>query len=93
MEFLLHGKEKPIDEVENLTNLEQIIRSDGIQKNLKSKTQFADSNLTPQYEGRCKTKYLPTLAPRFEARNETRNPPAWGKRSLSGRNSATLSLV
>ncbi|GBM48397.1 hypothetical protein AVEN_1125-1 [Araneus ventricosus] len=51
-----------------------MIRNDGIQKNLKSKTQSADSNLRPRCEGSCKTKDLPTLALRVEARNETRNP-------------------
>ncbi|GBM92327.1 hypothetical protein AVEN_136371-1 [Araneus ventricosus] len=74
-EFLEHGKEKLTVKVENLSNLEQMIRSGGIQKNLKSKTQSADSNLRPRCEGSGKTKDLPTLAPRVEARNETQNPP------------------
>ncbi|GBN63741.1 hypothetical protein AVEN_255052-1 [Araneus ventricosus] len=73
MEFLKHGKLKPIVKVENLSNLEQMIRNGGIQKNLKSKTHSADSNLRPRCEGSGKTKGLPTLAPRVEARNETRN--------------------
>ncbi|GBN84093.1 hypothetical protein AVEN_237010-1 [Araneus ventricosus] len=51
-----------------------MIRSDGIQKNLKSKTQSSDSNLRPRCEGSGKTKDLPTLAPRIEAKNQTRNP-------------------
>ncbi|GBM37395.1 hypothetical protein AVEN_28346-1 [Araneus ventricosus] len=93
MEFLEHGKEKLIIKVETLSNLEQMIRNGGIQKNLKSKTQSSDSNLRPRCEGSDKTKDLPTLAPRIEARNETRKSPAWGKRSLGGRNSATLNLV
>ncbi|GBM02113.1 hypothetical protein AVEN_190552-1 [Araneus ventricosus] len=75
MEFLEHGKEKPIVKVENLSNLEQMIRIGGIQKNLKSKTQSADSNLRPLCEASGKTKDLPTLAPHVEARNETRNSP------------------
>ncbi|GBM22270.1 hypothetical protein AVEN_144647-1 [Araneus ventricosus] len=78
MEFMEHGKEKPIVKVENLSNLEQMIRNGGIQKNLKSKTQSADSNLRPRCESSCKTKDLPTLEPRVEARNETRNPPRGG---------------
>ncbi|GBN44444.1 hypothetical protein AVEN_203315-1 [Araneus ventricosus] len=54
MEFLEHGKEKPIVKVENLSNWEQMIRNGGIQKNLKSKTQSADSNLRPRSEGGAK---------------------------------------
>ncbi|GBN05491.1 hypothetical protein AVEN_91060-1 [Araneus ventricosus] len=79
MQFLERGKEKPIVKVENLSNLEQMIRSDGIEKNLKSKTQSADSNLRPRCEGSVKTKDLATLAPRVGARNETRNPPHGGR--------------
>ncbi|GBO20343.1 hypothetical protein AVEN_182847-1 [Araneus ventricosus] len=79
IEFLEHGKEKPIVEVENPSNLEQMIRNGGIQKNLKSKTQSADSNLRPRCEGSGKTKDLPTLAPRVEARNENRNHPRGGR--------------
>ncbi|GBN51909.1 DNA repair protein RAD51 4 [Araneus ventricosus] len=45
---LEQGKEIPIIKVENLSNLEQMIRNGRIQKNLKSKTQFANSNLRPQ---------------------------------------------
>ncbi|GBM13315.1 hypothetical protein AVEN_226296-1 [Araneus ventricosus] len=75
MEYLEHGKEKPIVKVENLTNSEQMIRSEGIQDNLKSKTQSGDSNLRPQCEGSGKVKDLPALAPRVETRNETRNLP------------------
>ncbi|GBN79622.1 hypothetical protein AVEN_248564-1 [Araneus ventricosus] len=54
------GRKNPIVKVENLSNLEQRIRSGGIQKNLKSKTQSVDSNLRPRSA---------TLAPRVEARN------------------------
>ncbi|GBO27973.1 hypothetical protein AVEN_166733-1 [Araneus ventricosus] len=96
MEFLEHGKEKPIVKVENLSNLEQMIRKGGIQQNLKSKTQSADSNLRPRREGSGKTKDMHALAPRVEARNETRNPPHGGggrKWRLCGRNSPTLNLV
>ncbi|GBO42548.1 hypothetical protein AVEN_126129-1 [Araneus ventricosus] len=64
-----------IIKVENLSNLEKMIRNGGIQENLKSKTQSADSNLRPRCEGSVKTKDLSTLAPRVEARNEIRNPP------------------
>ncbi|GBM99509.1 hypothetical protein AVEN_1071-1 [Araneus ventricosus] len=42
---------------------------------LKSKTQSADSNLRPRCEGSSKSKDLPTLGPRVEARNEIRNLP------------------
>ncbi|GBN19037.1 hypothetical protein AVEN_253334-1 [Araneus ventricosus] len=79
MEFLEQGKEKPVAKVENLSNLEQMIRNGGIQKNLKSKTQSADSSLRPRCKGSGKTKDLPTLGPRVEARNETRNPPRGGR--------------
>ncbi|GBO45416.1 hypothetical protein AVEN_247023-1 [Araneus ventricosus] len=76
-----------------------MIRNGGIRKNLKSKTHSADSNLRPPCEGSGKTKDLPTVALRVEARNDTRNTPirgfrvsVFGKRSLGGRNSATLNL-
>ncbi|GBN92615.1 hypothetical protein AVEN_275051-1 [Araneus ventricosus] len=61
-----------------------MIRNGGIRKNLKSKTQSADSNLRPRCEGSGKTKDLSTLAPRVEARNEE---------CMGGRNSATLNFV
>ncbi|GBL91190.1 hypothetical protein AVEN_195091-1 [Araneus ventricosus] len=80
MEFLEHGEEKLIVKVENLSNLEQMIRNGGIQKNLKFKNQSADSNLGPRCEASGKTKDLPTLAPR----DEGRNPPCGGKRSMGG---------
>ncbi|GBN53937.1 hypothetical protein AVEN_155141-1 [Araneus ventricosus] len=82
MEFLEHGKEKPIVKIENLPNLEQMIQNGGIQKNLKSKTKSADSNLRLRCEGCGTTKDLPTLAPRVEARNETRNPQRGGGRCV-----------
>ncbi|GBM18400.1 hypothetical protein AVEN_72740-1 [Araneus ventricosus] len=40
---------------------------------LNSKTQSADSNLRPRLEGSGTSKHSPTLGPRFEGRNETRN--------------------
>ncbi|GBO18886.1 hypothetical protein AVEN_228801-1 [Araneus ventricosus] len=86
MEFLEHGNRKPIIKVENLSNLEQMIRNDVIQKNLKSKPQSTDSNLIHRCESNGKTKDLPTLAPRDEDRNETRIPPCGGTRSMDGRN-------
>ncbi|GBM42329.1 hypothetical protein AVEN_203566-1 [Araneus ventricosus] len=87
MKFLEHGKEKTYRQGilipyhiiiftlhnRNLSNLEQMIRNDGIQKSLKSKIHSADSNLRPRCDGSGKTKDLPTLARRVEARNETRN--------------------
>ncbi|GBN37482.1 hypothetical protein AVEN_26088-1 [Araneus ventricosus] len=69
LEFLELGKEKSIVKVKNLSNLKQMIRSGGIQKNLKSKTQSADSNLRPRCESSGKIKDLPTLDLRVEARN------------------------
>ncbi|GBM93089.1 hypothetical protein AVEN_204587-1 [Araneus ventricosus] len=63
------------------------------QKNSQSKTPSADSNLGPRCEGSGKTKDLPTLRPRDEARNETQNPPFGGGGGKGGRNSATLNLV
>ncbi|GBL97360.1 hypothetical protein AVEN_170476-1 [Araneus ventricosus] len=67
------------------------IRSGEIQK--KSKTPSADSDLGPRCEASRRTKDLPTLAPRVEARNETRNPPCRGGGVKGERNSATLNLV
>ncbi|GBO07580.1 hypothetical protein AVEN_203345-1 [Araneus ventricosus] len=78
---------------QNLSNLQQMIRNGGIQQNLKSKTQSADSNLGPRCEGSGKTKDLSTLTPRVEARNETRNHPRGGGKSVGGRNSAPLVFV
>ncbi|GBM43111.1 hypothetical protein AVEN_222167-1 [Araneus ventricosus] len=57
------------------TYVEQMIGSGGIPTNSKSKISSADSNLGPRCEGSGKTKDLHTLGPRFEVRNETRNPP------------------
>ncbi|GBN23033.1 hypothetical protein AVEN_5424-1 [Araneus ventricosus] len=68
------------------------IRSGGIQKNSKSKTPSADSNLGPRCESSWKTIVLLRLGPSVEARNETRIPPYGGRGELSGRNSATLNL-
>ncbi|GBM32680.1 hypothetical protein AVEN_223465-1 [Araneus ventricosus] len=65
------GRQKSIVKVENLSNLEQMIRSGGIQKNLKSKTASTDSNLGPRCEASGKTIVLPRLGPHVEARNET----------------------
>ncbi|GBN68640.1 hypothetical protein AVEN_136495-1 [Araneus ventricosus] len=55
------------------------IRSGGIQKNSKSKTPSADSNLGPRCKARGRTIVLPRLGPRVEARNGTRNPPCGGR--------------
>ncbi|GBM02400.1 hypothetical protein AVEN_164972-1 [Araneus ventricosus] len=72
LEFLEQGKEKPIVKVENLSNLEQMIRNGGIQKNLNYKTKPAYSNLRRRCEGSGKTKDLPTwhLASRLEMKLE-----------------------
>ncbi|GBM40400.1 hypothetical protein AVEN_106143-1 [Araneus ventricosus] len=85
MEFLEHGKLKPIIKVVNLSNLEQMIRNGGIQESLNSKTQSADSNLRPRCEGSGTTKDLPTLGPRVEGRNEIRNLPSGGRLGQVGR--------
>ncbi|GBN86806.1 hypothetical protein AVEN_50156-1 [Araneus ventricosus] len=60
--------EKAIVKVENLCNLEQMIRNDGIQTNSKSKTSYADSNLRPRCEASGTSKALTRLRPRDEAR-------------------------
>ncbi|GBN29128.1 hypothetical protein AVEN_55449-1 [Araneus ventricosus] len=73
--------------------LEQMIGSGGIPTNSKSKTSSTDSNLGPRCESSGKEKDLPTLGPRVEARNEIRNPHVLGKKSVGGKNSATLNLV
>ncbi|GBM56750.1 hypothetical protein AVEN_211086-1 [Araneus ventricosus] len=72
------------------------IGSGGIPKNSKSKTLSTDFNLAPRCKGSGKTKDLPTLGHRVEARDETRG--AGGRKKLKeggtgGRNSATLNLV
>ncbi|GBN62288.1 hypothetical protein AVEN_5728-1 [Araneus ventricosus] len=59
-----------------------MIASVGIPTNSKSKTSSADPNLRSRCEGRGKTKDLPTLGTRVEARNEARNPPFWGRLML-----------
>ncbi|GBN79335.1 hypothetical protein AVEN_59963-1 [Araneus ventricosus] len=79
LEFLEHVMEKPLLTVEIVSNLEQMIRNGGIQQNIKSKTESADSILRPRCEGSGKTKDLPTLAPGLEIGNETRNPPRGGR--------------
>ncbi|GBN68357.1 hypothetical protein AVEN_139874-1 [Araneus ventricosus] len=56
-----------------------MIESRGIQKNSKSKTSSADSNLEPRCEASGTLKDLPTLEPTFKGRNETRNPPCEGR--------------
>ncbi|GBO42396.1 hypothetical protein AVEN_156844-1 [Araneus ventricosus] len=48
-------------------------------KELKFQTQSADSNLRPPLEDSGTSKDLPTLGPRVEGRNETRNPPCGGR--------------
>ncbi|GBN85016.1 hypothetical protein AVEN_149013-1 [Araneus ventricosus] len=52
-----------------------MVRNCLIHKNLKFKLIPIETNLRPRCEGSNKTKDLPTLAPRVEAGNETRNPP------------------
>ncbi|GBL99911.1 hypothetical protein AVEN_19413-1 [Araneus ventricosus] len=89
LEFLEHGKEKPFVNM----SWSKWIGSGRIPKNSKSKTPSADSNLGPRCEGSGRTKNLPTLGPRVEARYETRNPQCGGGRGKGGRNSATLNLV
>ncbi|GBL91985.1 hypothetical protein AVEN_116332-1 [Araneus ventricosus] len=62
-------------------------------ENSKSKTPPAYSNWGPRCEGSGRTKDLPTLEPRVEARNEIQNPPFGGGGVKGGRNSATLNLI
>ncbi|GBM64921.1 hypothetical protein AVEN_211840-1 [Araneus ventricosus] len=92
MEFLEHEKRKPIVNVENLSNLDQMIRNGGIRKNLKSKTQSADFNLGPRCEvsGKKRICLHWHLASRLEIKLEI---PRVEKRSLGGKNSVTLNLV
>ncbi|GBM10226.1 hypothetical protein AVEN_177494-1 [Araneus ventricosus] len=47
-------------------------------RGLNSTTQFVDSNLRSRLEGGGISKDLPTLEPRVEGRNETRNLPCGG---------------
>ncbi|GBN32478.1 hypothetical protein AVEN_220168-1, partial [Araneus ventricosus] len=56
-----------------------MIGSGGIPTNLKSKTSSANSNLRSRCDGKVKPKDMPELGARVEARNETRNPPFWGR--------------
>ncbi|GBN14856.1 hypothetical protein AVEN_104173-1 [Araneus ventricosus] len=93
MEFWEHGKEEPIAKFENLSNLEQMVRNGGIQNNLKSKTPSADSNLGPRCECSSRTKDLPTLAPRVEGKNGTRNLPRGGRGVRMAGILRTLNLV
>ncbi|GBN13197.1 hypothetical protein AVEN_242431-1 [Araneus ventricosus] len=69
-----------------------MIRSGGTPTNSKSKASSAASSLRPRCEVSDKAKNLPTLEPRVEARNETRNPPCRGRGEVGGKNSATLNL-
>ncbi|GBM38586.1 hypothetical protein AVEN_71692-1 [Araneus ventricosus] len=75
MEVLEHGKEKPVIKVENLSKLEQMIRNGGVQKNLKSKIQSADSN--SDLDARVAAKQRICLHWHLASRLEMklRNPP------------------
>ncbi|GBM25850.1 hypothetical protein AVEN_151325-1 [Araneus ventricosus] len=57
------------------------------------KPKLHPSNLGPRCEASGRTKDLPTLAPRIEARNEIRNPPCRGGGVKGERNSVILNLV
>ncbi|GBO45963.1 hypothetical protein AVEN_166717-1 [Araneus ventricosus] len=72
-DFWNTGRKKPIVKVENLSNLEQMIRNGGIKKNLKSKTQSIDSNLRPRCEGSGKTAFNGTTRRDWKS-------PTWGRR-------------
>ncbi|GBO02658.1 hypothetical protein AVEN_226151-1 [Araneus ventricosus] len=78
MEFLEHGKEKHIVKVENLSNVEQMIRNGGIQKNLKSKplSSIPIRDLDERWQQNKGSVYIGTSR---RGRNETRNPRV-GKR-------------
>ncbi|GBN96759.1 hypothetical protein AVEN_173331-1 [Araneus ventricosus] len=56
------------------------IRSGGIQKQLKSISPSADSNLGPRCKAREKTIVPPSLGPRCEASGKTIVPPRLGPR-------------
>ncbi|GBM77945.1 hypothetical protein AVEN_117548-1 [Araneus ventricosus] len=69
MEFLAHGKEKPIVKVENISNSKQMIRNGAIKKKLKSQTQSTDFNLRSRCRGGSKNKVVTqAVAPRVQAR-------------------------
>ncbi|GBN04437.1 hypothetical protein AVEN_230457-1 [Araneus ventricosus] len=80
MEFLEHGKEKAIVKVENLRNLEQIIRNYGIQTNSKSETSCVDSNLRPRCEASGTSKDLTRLS--LATRLENQKSAEWGIEEL-----------
>ncbi|GBM38394.1 hypothetical protein AVEN_254301-1 [Araneus ventricosus] len=62
------GRENLSSRAKAYKNWSKWIGSGGIPKNSKSKTPFSDSNLGPRCEGSGRTKELPTLASRVEAR-------------------------
>ncbi|GBM61643.1 hypothetical protein AVEN_64405-1 [Araneus ventricosus] len=80
MEFGEHGKEKAIVNVENLWNMEQMIRKDGIQTNSKSKTSCSDSNLKPRCEASGTSKDLTKLRRRLENRKSAESGGGWRNR-------------
>ncbi|GBO15187.1 hypothetical protein AVEN_72687-1 [Araneus ventricosus] len=79
MEFLKQWKEKAIASFKNRWKLVQRNGNAEIQMISKSQTSCADSNLGPRLEDSGTSKDLPTLRPRFEGRNETRNLPRRGR--------------
>ncbi|GBO27610.1 hypothetical protein AVEN_220728-1 [Araneus ventricosus] len=90
LEFLEHGKEKPITNRQGRKPMKFGVND---WKWWNSNELKIQNNLGPPCEGSGKTKDLPTLGPRVEARNETRNPLCWGRGVWCGKNSATLNLV
>ncbi|GBN99300.1 hypothetical protein AVEN_104028-1 [Araneus ventricosus] len=62
-------------------------------KELKIQNSNSRFQFGPRCEASGRTMDLPTLAPRVEARNETRNPPCRGGGVTGERNSATLNVV
>ncbi|GBN55506.1 hypothetical protein AVEN_201833-1 [Araneus ventricosus] len=79
MEFLEHGRKNLSSTSKSCVKFGANVSICGIQKNLKSKTKSTDSNVRLPCESSGRTKDLPTVTPRFEARSETRNPQRAGR--------------
>ncbi|GBM81017.1 hypothetical protein AVEN_138287-1 [Araneus ventricosus] len=82
MEFSEHGKEKAIVSFKKRWKLAQRNGNAGVQTNSKSNTSCADSNLGPRLEDSDTSKDRPTLRPRVEGRNGTRNLSVWEEEGL-----------
>ncbi|GBM92630.1 hypothetical protein AVEN_9273-1 [Araneus ventricosus] len=85
MEFLDHGKKKAYCQGQKPVKFEANESQWWNSKELKSNTQSAVSDLRPRCKGSGNTKYLPTLTPRDEGRNETQIPTCGGRGLWVGR--------